>query len=347
VRFFSDPLLTWTKRGLYCEAGDFYIDPSRAVEKAIITHAHSDHARRGSKEYLCEKSGVGLLRTRLGNGINVRTVEYGEKFKMGGVIVSLHSAGHILGSAQVRVERGSEVWVASGDYKRDPDPSCAPFEIVKCDTFITEATFGTPKFTWDKRLPHGQMIFEWWEGNAKAGKNSVLFGYSLGKAQRILAELHPFAKRPVVIHSTVADLTECYRQEGIKLTPTITLEKADSLQGDLLIIPPSALRETWVSRLGQYETAFASGWMQNSSHGFGFRGGYDRGFVISDHADWNDLNQTIRESEAKQVFVQHRKGALVSHLRRKGIDAYPIEELTPDAIAEADGNNLRLFRELK
>ncbi len=195
---FTPPLIAWTDKGLYCQSGDFYIDPHRAVDTAVITHAHSDHARRGSVRYLCTSPSVGLLKSRLGAKIQVEGIPFGQRFRLGSVTVSLHLAGHILGSAQVRVESDDgQIWVASGDYKRDPDPSCEPFEPVPCDTFITEATFGTPKYSWNKDCSHGRDIHAWWKKNAASGFNSLLFGYSLGKAQRILAELEPFAERPV------------------------------------------------------------------------------------------------------------------------------------------------------
>ena len=345
----SYPLVAWTPHGLYCRAGGFYIDPHRAVDLAIITHAHSDHARRGSKKYICVSSGIDLLKTRLGKKIQVQTYQYGEQFQLGDVIVSLHSAGHILGSAQVRIQRGHEVWVASGDYKRDRDPSCDPFESVKCDTFITEATFGTPKFVWTKNLDHGEMIYDWWMDVLKKGKNCILFGYSLGKAQRILAELAPLAPRPVLIHSTIVELTECYRQQGRSLAATVSLEEKiktlifdQQLEGELILAPPSILKEKLTFHLGNYETAFASGWMQNTSKGFS-RGGYDRGFVMSDHADWNDLNQTIDETGAKRIFVQHRNGALIRHLRKKGLEAFPVENLIPENYLPLMEYNLRLI----
>lgn len=342
--FHSTPLISWTDKGLFCEAGGFYIDPHRAVDLAIITHAHSDHARRGSKKYICVNTGIGLLKSRLGSKILVEGQEYGKSFELGRVKVSFHSAGHILGSAQVRVEYNNEVWVASGDYKRDADPSCAPFETVPCDTFITEATFGTPKFVWEKNLPHGKMIHEWWKENAARGVNSLLFGYSLGKAQRILAELAPYAHRPVLIHKTIHDLTECYREEGVRLAPTKDLEESlkflifnEKLRGELILAPPSIVSEKWIEKLGYYKTAFASGWMKGSG---GFRmARYDHGFVMSDHADWNDLNQTIAESGARRVFVQHRDGVLVRHLRKNGIEAHPVESLQ----STGQGENLRLI----
>lgn len=344
----SHPLVAWTSKGLYCQAGDFYIDPHRAVDLAIVTHAHSDHARRGSKKYICVSSGIELLQTRLGKKIEVQGYGYGEKFQLGDVTVSLHSAGHILGSAQVRIQRGHEVWVASGDYKRDHDPSCEPFEPVICDTFITEATFGTPKFTWPKDIKHSEMIIDWWRTCQEKGKNCLLFGYSLGKAQRILAELAHFAERPVLIHSSIVELTECYRRQGRHLAKTTPLEEKikslifdQRLEGELILAPPSILRESWAHHLGAYETAFASGWMQGSG-GF-FRGKYDRGFVMSDHADWDDLNRTIEETQARRIFVQHRNGALVRHLKKKGLDAQPVENLCPEKFIEEEGYNLRLL----
>jgi putative mRNA 3-end processing factor len=210
----SNPLVTWTERGLYCSEGDFYIDPHRTVDQAVVTHAHSDHARKGSRNYYCESSGVGLLKVRLGKKIQVQGIPYKEPFLLGGVSLSFHSAGHILGSAQVRIQKGGEVWVVSGDYKRELDPSCEPFEVVTCDTFITEATFGTPKYIWNKNQDYGKQIYDWWKQNSTKGRNSILFGYSLGKAQRILALLAPYMDRPVVIYETLVELTDCYRKVG-------------------------------------------------------------------------------------------------------------------------------------
>lgn len=344
MSFHSSPLIAWTDKGLYCELGGFYIDPHRAVDLALITHAHSDHARRGSRRYICESTGIDLLKTRLGKNIEVDGYPYKEEFYLGGVKVSFHSAGHILGSSQVRVEARGEVWVASGDYKRDADPSCEPFESVPCDTFITEATFGTPGFVWQKDLEHGRMIHEWWMRNAGLGFNSVLFGYSLGKAQRILAELEPYAHQSILIHHTIKDLTECYRREGRRLAKTKDLKESvkelifhQKLEGELILAPPAALAE-YREHFGRYKTAFASGWMAGSG-----RGRYDHGFVMSDHADWNDLNRTIEESKAKRIFVQHRDGALITHLKKKGIEAYPVETLVAQNFADLGGTNLSLI----
>lgn len=320
-------MLVLTPRGLFCPAGNFHIDPRGAVENAVITHAHSDHARRGSRQYFCVDSGVELLRTRIGKAIEVRGIPYGKKFRMGGVEVSFHSAGHILGSAQVRIEKAGEVWVASGDYKRETDPTCEPFEPVTCDVFVTEATFGTPGFTWNKNADLGKEIHDWWTANAARGVNSVLFAYSLGKAQRVLGVLEPHATKPVYCHPAATPLNECYRAQGIKLAPTICLSRVESdraFRGELLLVPQAFLKTEMASILGgRFETAFASGWMAQGSRGF------DRGFLMSDHADWNDLLRTIEESRAKRVYVQHRNGTLVRHLRSLGLQAFPEEELTP------------------
>ncbi len=341
------PLVTWTEKGLFCAAGGFYIDPHRAVDVAVVTHAHSDHARRGSRRYICEASGVELLRARLGPNIQVQPLRYREVITLGEVQVSLHSAGHILGSAQVRIQRGADVWVASGDYKREPDPSCEPFETVACDTFITEATFGTPKYAWDKEARHGHDIARWWDETRIRGKNCLLYGYSLGKAQRILAELAPHAQKPVLIHPTMWELTECYRRQGRTLAPTENLVErfahlapGETLRGEMILAPPSIVKD-FAPKLGLYETAFASGWM--AGNGDFRQEGYDRGFVMSDHADWEDLNRTIRETGAKRVFVQHRNGSLVRHLRSLGIGAHPVEELTPESYPYWGGEALALL----
>lgn len=320
-----------TSKGLYCPAGNFYIDPMGAVDHAVITHAHADHARRGSRQYYSTIPGLTLLKVRLGKNISAKSFAYGEPFSINGVKISFHSAGHILGSAQVRIEHGGEVWVASGDYKREFDPTCAPFEPVPCDVFITEATFGTPAYTWPRGTDLGKEIFDWWEKNAASGINSVLFAYSLGKAQRVLGVLAPYAKRAVICHSAATELNDCYRAQGIRLAPTVCLSKVASdqvLRGELLLVPQAFLKTDRAQILGAgFETAFASGWMsQGTERGFG--SSYDKGFVMSDHADWNDLLATIRETGAKRVYVQHRgNGALVRRLRKLGLQAFPDSDL--------------------
>ena len=334
-------MLELTRKGLYCPAGNFYIDPSAKVENAVITHAHSDHARRGSETYFSTISGEPLVRTRLGKNIKTKTFAFGEKFSLGPVTLSFHPAGHILGSAQVRMEYNSEVWVASGDYKRDADPTCEPFESVKCDVFVTEATFGTPAYAWNKDADLGSEIFAWWKENERAGINSVLFAYSLGKAQRVLGLLAPHAHKPIICHSASTPLTDCYRAQGVKLATTrcfSTVEKHEKFKGELFLLPQSFLSGDQSGVLGEnYKTAFASGWMATENRP-GYTS-YDKGFLLSDHADWNDLIRTVTETGAKKVFVQHRgHGALVRHLNKMGIKAFPDTALVPTPL-----DQLQLF----
>lgn len=325
-------MLELLRQGLYCEAGDFFIDPMGAVDRAVVTHAHSDHARRGSKQYYTPRSGVGLVKARLGQNIKISGHEFGEPFFLGPVKVSFHPAGHVLGSSQVRLEHKGEVWVASGDYKREPDPTCEPFESVPCDVFVTEATFGTPAYKWDRRKDLGLEIFEWWKKNRDAGKNSVVCAYSLGKTQRVLGVLEPFMERPIYIDPAATPLTDCYRNEGITLAEYQCLSKVTkTLEGELVVAPSSFLRSDRVSVLGEkYLTAFASGWMATGKGGYGQSSAYDHGFTMSDHADWSDLVRTVVETGACKVFVQHRgNGALVRHLRSIGIEAYSDSALAP------------------
>ena len=314
-------MLIMREKGLYCPAGDFYIDPKKKVERAVITHAHSDHARRGSDQYYCTTSGADLLRVRLGKNISLLTFNYKEKFRIKNVEIAFYPAGHILGSSQVRLELNGEIWVVSGDYKRDYDPTCESFESVPCDVFISEATFGTPSFSWNKETDFGLEIYNWWTKNQSERLNSVLCAYSLGKAQRILGALYPFAKKPIYCHPATELLNVCYREQGVKLAPTICLSqltKENILSGELILTPSSFLKNQSEINIGKYKTAFASGWMKYNFNQ------YDAGFVMSDHADWNDLILTIKQSGAKKVFVQHRgAGALVKKLNSLGIKAFP------------------------
>lgn len=326
-------MLELLPKGLYCEAGDFFIDPSGAVERAVVTHAHSDHARRGAKKYYTARSGKELVKTRLGKKIEIEGIEFGHEFFLGPVKISLHPAGHILGSAQVRLEHKGEVWVVSGDYKREHDPTCEPFESVKCDVFVTEATFGTPAYRWDENKDTGAEILAWWKENRAEGLNSVVCAYSLGKTQRVLGVLAGLAERPVYIDPAAGALTECYRREGVKLAESICLDQVRSpLFGELIVAPSSFLRSERVSILGgDYKTAFASGWMATGG-GYGAASSYDHGFTMSDHADWTALLRTVQESGARRVYVQHRgQGALVRKLRGLGLEAYPDSALAPKA----------------
>lgn len=309
--------------GLYCPPGDFYIDPWRPVERSIITHAHGDHARRGNGHYLAAAPGAGILRSRLGDDIRLQTLGYGECLEHHGVTLSFHPAGHVLGSAQVRLEYQGEVWVASGDYKVEPDGTCAPFEPVRCHTFITESTFGLPIYRWPSQAEIFAGIDAWWRANAAAGKASVLFAYSFGKAQRILHGIDA-SIGPILVHGAVEPLNEVYRAGGVHLPPTRyagDIARNDPLlRRALIIAPPSAGGSTWMRRFGEYSDAFASGWML--LRGTRRRRGVDRGFALSDHADWPGLLWAIEQTGAERVMVTHGQvNVLVRHLREQGLDA--------------------------
>ncbi len=321
-------LITVLPEGLYCEPGEFFIDPWRGVDTALITHAHSDHARSGSSHYLATQISEGILKKRLGEGIDLRGVEYGEKIKLGNVWVSFHPAGHVLGSAQIRVEHKEEVWVVSGDYKRCYDPTCALFEVVPCDTFITEATFGLPIYQWQSGQEICRQIYEWWQGDRD--RPSILFCYAFGKAQRVLAELRKFTDQPVYVHGAIHVLTEIYRQVGVEMVETIPASEKPrdyKFKGDLILAPPSGHRSSWMKRFQQPQTAFASGWM--AVRGARRRRGYERGFVLSDHADWQGLVNTTLQTRAKTVYVTHGQSDVLSRYLSETleINALPLKTL--------------------
>jgi putative mRNA 3-end processing factor len=314
-------LVVQRPEGLYCPPGDFYIDPWRPVDRAVITHAHADHARTGHGHYLAAAPGEGVLRSRLG-AIDLQTLAYGEAITHHGVRVSLHPAGHVLGSAQVRLEHGGRVWVASGDYKVAPDATCAPFEPVRCDVFITESTFGLPIYRWRPDAELFAAINAWWQGNVAAGRASVLLCYSFGKAQRILSGVDA-SIAPIVVHGAVEPLNRAYRAAGVALPATHTVtdvtDKADFKRA-LVLCPPGAAAGPWIRRFGDASVAFASGWMQ--LRGARRRGGYDRGFVLSDHADWPGLMQAIGATGAQRVIVTHGSvPVMVRHLGGMGLEA--------------------------
>lgn len=326
------PLIHPTDHGLHCPPGDFHIDPWRPVPRAVLTHAHADHARPGSGRYWAAASAVPLLRRRLGREADIRGLQWGEPFDLGPVRVSLHPAGHILGSAQVRVAHGDRVWVASGDYKRGTDPTCAPFQVVPCDTFITEATFALPAYRWPPVAEEVARIHAWWRENADAGRTSVLFCYALGKAQRLLAELMAHTREAVYLHGAMVPLTAAYRDAGIPLLetrPVAAAPEGERFERALVIAPPSAAGSTWMRRFRRPVTGFASGWMR--IRGNRRRRGHDRGFVISDHADWPELLATIRDTGAREVLTTHGRGdELVRYLRERGLAARPLATLYGD-----------------
>jgi putative mRNA 3-end processing factor len=313
-------LIVARPEGLYCSVGDFYIDPWRPVESAVITHGHSDHARVGHARYLAHANSAGILRSRLGE-ITLRTLPYGEPLLHNGVRISLHPAGHVLGSAQVRVEHSGEVWVASGDYKLEDDGTCAPFEPVRCHTFITESTFGLPIYRWPSQAELLDDINQWWRGNAAVGRASVLFCYAFGKAQRILHGVDA-SIGPIIAHGAVEPLNRVYRAAGVRLpaTQTVAESNAATISQALVLAPPSAQGTPWLRRFGNYSDAFASGWML--LRGTRRRRGVDRGFVMSDHADWPGLQRAIDGTGAERVFVTHGSVAvMVRWLQERGLDA--------------------------
>jgi putative mRNA 3-end processing factor len=337
------PLLTETERGLYCAPGDFYVDPWQPVERAVITHAHGDHARWGSRYYLGSKAGERVLRTRLGDA-RIECVEYGDVVHMNGVAVSLHPAGHILGSAQIRIEYNGEVCVVSGDYKSEPDPTCTPFEPVRCHTFITESTFGLPIYQWEPQERVFHEIRTWWRTNADAGRASVVYAYALGKAQRVLAGLIDDDIGPIFTHGAVERLNQDYRHTGIALPRTTyaAAAKRGEFGRALIVAPPSASNTPWLRRFGEYSTAFVSGWMR--IRGARRRRSVDRGFALSDHVDWPSLQSCIDSTGAHSVWVTHGyRESVVRWLNERGVDARAVAsswegelEMEPTAPDEAE-----------
>jgi putative mRNA 3-end processing factor len=326
LRTVAEDLIVQRPEGLYCPAGDFHIDPWRPVARAVITHAHADHARRGHGAYLATAISEGVLRSRLGP-ITLQGLAYGEAVLINGVRVSLHPAGHVLGSAQVRVEHAGQVWVASGDYftsghTHDTNTTCAAFEPVRCHCFITESTFGLPIYRWRPQAELMAEINTWWAANAAAGRASLLLGYSFGKAQRMLAGVDA-GIGPIAVHGAVEPLNEAYRAAGVALPPTLRLEAVQDktlLRRALVVAPPAVLGSAWARKLGEQSDAFASGWMQ--LRGARRRQGVDRGFVLSDHADWPGLQQAIAATGASRVIVTHGyEAVMVRWLQQQGLEA--------------------------
>ncbi|NRB64223.1 MAG: ligase-associated DNA damage response exonuclease [Saprospiraceae bacterium] len=316
------PLLEFTDRGIYCAQADVYIDPWRPVNRALITHGHADHARWGHKSYLCTRLAKPVIRFRLGP-ISVETVEYGEKRTINGVHFSFHPAGHIIGSAQIRVEYKGEVWVASGDYKIEDDGLATPFEPIPCHTFITESTFGLPVYEWQPQQNIMADINTWWRANTIAGKVSVISSYALGKAQRVMNGLDT-SIGPILTHGAVENTNEILRLQGISLPETLRVVqgmKKKSFQNALVIAPPSAVGSTWIKKFQPYSLGIASGWM--TLRGARRRRNADRGFILSDHADWKGLNEAITATGADRIIVTHGYTQIFSKwLNEQGYDAY-------------------------
>ena len=321
-----DDLVITRPQGLYCPPGDFYIDPWRPVPRAVITHAHADHARAGHGHVLATAISEGVLRSRLGANLALQGLAYGQTVQHHGVTISLHPAGHVLGSAQVRLAHAGRVWVASGDYYLsaidERNPTCEPFEPVRCDCFITESTFGLPVYRWQPQAQVFAQINAWWRDNAAAGRPSLLLAYSFGKAQRLLAGVDA-GIGPIVVHGAVAPLNAAYRAAGVALPETTTLgdlPDKKGLAGALVIAPPAVHASAWARKLGDFSDGFASGWMQ--LRGARRRQGVDRGFVLSDHADWPGLQRAIAATGAQRVIVTHgQEAVMVRWLQEQGLQA--------------------------
>jgi putative mRNA 3-end processing factor len=315
-------LLELTPAGLYCAAGDFFIDPWQPVARAIVTHAHGDHLRPGSAAYLVAAPGEALARARLPFDASLRSVPYGEAHLLNGVRVSLHPAGHLLGSAQVRIEHRGEVWVVSGDYKLEPDPTCAPFEPLRCHGFVTECTFGLPVYRWTPQQEVFDELNAWWRGNQERGRATMLLGYALGKAQRLLAGLDP-AIGPICTHGAMDRMTTLYREAGVALAPTAPVSSFPARHDwsrSLILAPPGSQVTPWARRFGDAATGFASGWMQ--VRGNRRRQALDRGFALSDHVDWPSLLHAVEATGATTVWATHGFTApLVRYLIERGLDA--------------------------
>lgn len=329
-------LITFREEGVYCEKAGIYIDPWKPVEKAVITHAHADHSRSGMKSYLSHHWSIPVMKHRLGDHIKTQAVDFGEKINLNGVKISLHPAGHIPGSAQVRLEHKGEIWCISGDYKLENDGISHPWEPIKCNYFITESTFGLPVFKWSEQEKVMTDIVKWWQENAENGLNSVLFVYALGKAQRILASL-PELPGEIFVHGAIHNTNEIL-SDFIQLPETNYMSgeiDKKRLKGSLILAPPSAFGSPWSRKLKPYSTAMASGWM--AMRGTRRRRNTDRGFILSDHADWEGLNKAVKASEADKVFVTHGYSNLFSRwLNEQGIQAEVVETNYVDEVSDKE-----------
>jgi putative mRNA 3-end processing factor len=322
-------MLRFDQRGIYCQQAGIYIDPWQPVDKALITHAHSDHARPGSKAYMCHTDSVALLRLRLGADIQVEGVAYNEPFTINGVTISFHPAGHIIGSAQIRLEYKGEIWVVSGDYKLQHDGVCTPFEPVRCHHFITESTFGLPIYKFPEPAIVHDDINNWWQKNAEQDINSVIIGYALGKAQRIIHHLdHDIG--PVFTHGAVDNINRTLCDAGMKINcptrVTPDMQKKD-IRKAMIVAPPSAIGTSWMNRFAPYSLGVCSGWMQ--LRGARRRRSADRGFILSDHCDWQQLNDAVKATGAEKIYVTHGYKSIYARWLREEctLQAYEVDTL--------------------
>ena len=333
-------MLKFDKYGIFCEQAGIYIDPWKKVDKAIITHAHSDHAKWGNNHYLSHHHSIPILRQRLGQNINAQGVEYGEVININGVKISLHPAGHIIGSAQVRLEYKGEIWVASGDYKLQLDGVSKPYESVRCHHFVTESTFGLPIYKFQESVEVHNQINDWWRTNKAEGKNSIIIGYALGKAQRILQHLDATIGE-VYAHGAVANLNELL----VDILPNLPIAKRiiatttkSEIKGAMVVAPPSAMGSPWLKKFEPYSIGVCSGWMQ--LRGARRRRGADRGFVLSDHADWKQLNKAVIETGAENIYVTHGYKSIYAKFLREnyGLNACEVDTLYEGEKLEGESN---------
>jgi putative mRNA 3-end processing factor len=335
----NKPLLEFTDRGIYCEKGGFYIDPWKPVDYAVITHAHADHAYAGHKHYLAHYLSKQVLLYRLGD-IDLQTVEYGEKINKNGVGISLYPAGHVVGSAQIRVEYRGEVWVVSGDYKVEEDSISTPFEPVKCHHFISECTFGMPVYQWKPQVKTFEEMNKWWRNNLDNGMATVIVGYSLGKAQRILQNLDLFNGK-VYTHGAIESVNQALRNNGVQLNPTERIvydTPKEEIRKGIVLAPPSAVGSAWMRRFSPYDFGYCSGWM--AIRGAKRRRAADRGFVLSDHADWNGLISAIDATGCECVYLTHGYTATFSrYLNEVGFNAKEVYTLYGNEEEENTGGN--------
>ncbi len=322
-------LIDFTDKGLYCAAGDFYIDPWQPVGKAVITHGHSDHARWGSAQYICHEFTKPILQLRLGDN-PYYTVKWNQTISFNNVKVTFYPAGHIIGSSQIKVEYKGEIWVVSGDYKTEDDGISGAFEPVRCHTFITESTFGLPIYRWKPQPVIYNNMRNWVTGNQQTGKASVIIAYSLGKAQRVLQAVKDVAHE-VYAHGAVFNMHETLLNAGVidpaKFPKVIRVtgdQPKETFRNAVIVAPPSAESSPWIRKFLPYGLGICSGWMQ--VRGNQRRKNADAGFALSDHCDWQSLLSSVKETGASRVFVTHGFQSTFSrYLNEAGIEAAEVK----------------------